>query len=137
MPTPKPAPKILKRLFDGRSPNIFLRGFDRPNITLNFTVKDSPPQANLDLCQRPARTIGHCVLCDPWRAPRRLPKDWREAGHNARAYHGGMEADTRRAVEELFQREDDLIVVATVAFGMGNRQARYSLGRPCRSAQVN
>src|SRR5690606_13181137 len=35
------------------------------------------------------------------------------------AYHGGMEADQRREVEARFQREDGLIVTATVAFGMG------------------
>jgi ATP-dependent DNA helicase RecQ len=48
-----------------------------------------------------------------------LAQALRDAGHNARAYHGGMDADSRRIVETLFQRDDDLIVVATIAFGMG------------------
>ena len=43
----------------------------------------------------------------------------REAGHEAIHYHGGMEAEDRRIVEARFAREDGLIVVATVAFGMG------------------
>ncbi|MGB7271627.1 MAG: RQC domain-containing protein, partial [Albidovulum sp.] len=43
----------------------------------------------------------------------------REAGHSACHYHAGMEAEGRREVEVRFQREDGLIVVATVAFGMG------------------
>ncbi|NHW59783.1 ATP-dependent DNA helicase RecQ, partial [Escherichia coli] len=40
-------------------------------------------------------------------------------GHPAVAYHGGMEAEQRRAVETRFAVEDGLIVCATVAFGMG------------------
>ena len=43
----------------------------------------------------------------------------REQGHSACHYHGGMEAEDRRMVETRFAREDGLIVVATVAFGMG------------------
>ncbi|MFV0359955.1 HRDC domain-containing protein, partial [Tropicimonas sp.] len=42
-----------------------------------------------------------------------------EEGHAACHYHGGMEAEDRRIVERRFQTEDGLIVVATVAFGMG------------------
>ncbi len=42
-----------------------------------------------------------------------------EVGHSACFYHGGMEAEDRRNVEARFQKEDGLIVVATVAFGMG------------------
>ncbi|CUX83613.1 MAG: ATP-dependent DNA helicase RecQ [Roseibaca calidilacus] len=110
--------EILKRLFDGRSPNIFLRGFDRPNITLNFTVKDSPRRQILTYASARRGQSG-IVYCATRARTEALAQGLREAGHNARAYHGGMEADTRRAVEELFQREDDLIVVATVAFGMG------------------
>jgi ATP-dependent DNA helicase RecQ len=110
--------EILKRLFDGRAPNIFLRGFDRPNITLNFAVKDSPRKQILTYAGARRGQSG-IVYCATRARTEALAQGLREAGHNARAYHGGMEADTRRAVEELFQREDDLIVVATVAFGMG------------------
>lgn len=110
--------EILKRLFDGRAPNIFLRGFDRPNITLNFTVKDSPRKQILTYASARRGQSG-IVYCATRARTEALAQGLREADHNARAYHGGMEADTRRFVEELFQREDDLIVVATVAFGMG------------------
>ncbi|NBB98945.1 MAG: DNA helicase RecQ, partial [Alphaproteobacteria bacterium] len=110
--------EILKRLFDGRAPNVFLRGFDRPNITLNFTVKDSPRKQILTYAAARRGQSG-IVYCGTRARTEALAQGLREAGHNARAYHGGMEADTRRAVEELFQREDDLVVVATVAFGMG------------------
>ena len=48
-----------------------------------------------------------------------LAQALREAGHSVLHYHAGMEADERRQAELRFQQEDGLIVVATVAFGMG------------------
>ena len=42
-----------------------------------------------------------------------------EAGHTALAYHAGLDADDRRLAETRFQREDGLVVCATIAFGMG------------------
>ena len=48
-----------------------------------------------------------------------LAQALRTEGHSACHYHGGMEAEDRRIVETRFAREDGLIVVATVAFGMG------------------
>ncbi len=48
-----------------------------------------------------------------------LAKALTEAGHNACFYHGGMDPEARRVVETRFAKEDGLIVVATVAFGMG------------------
>ncbi len=110
--------EILKRLFAGRAPQIFLRGFDRPNIALNFTVKARPRAQILDFAAARRGSSG-IVYCATRARTEALAQALRDAGHNARAYHGGMEPDTRRAVEQLFQREDDLVVVATVAFGMG------------------
>ena len=110
--------EIIKRLFDGAAPQVFLRGFDRPNIRLNFAVKNRPREQILSyaLVQKGQSGI---VYCGTRARTEVLAQALVGAGHNARAYHGGMEAHTRRMVEELFQREDDLIVVATIAFGMG------------------
>ncbi len=110
--------EIIKRLFDGARPQIFLRGFDRPNIRLNFAVKDSPRKQLMTYADARKGQAG-IIYCATRARTESLAQALREAGHNARAYHGGMEAHARRMVEELFQREDDLIVVATIAFGMG------------------
>ena len=48
-----------------------------------------------------------------------LAKALSDEGHKACHYHGGMEAEDRRIVETRFAREDGLVVVATIAFGMG------------------
>ncbi len=110
--------EIIKRLFDGAAPQVFLRGFDRPNIRLNFAVKDSPRKQLMAYASARKGQAG-IIYCATRARTEALAQALNEAGHNARAYHGGMEAHARRMVEELFQREDDLIVVATIAFGMG------------------
>ncbi len=59
------------------------------------------------------------VYCASRAKTEALASALREHGHSACHYHGGMDADDRREVESRFQREDGLIVVATIAFGMG------------------
>ena len=110
--------EIVERLFDGRAPRTFLRGFDRPNIHLAFQPKDSPRSQILRFAGARQGRSG-IVYCGTRARTEALAQGLREAGHLARAYHGGMEAEARRDVEQAFQREDGLIVVATVAFGMG------------------
>ncbi len=110
--------EIVTRLFDGVEPATFLRGFDRPNIHLAFEVKDQPRRQILDFAA--ARRGQSGIVYTGTRAKTEtLAQGLREAGHSACHYHAGMEAEDRRVVEARFQREDGLIVVATVAFGMG------------------
>ena len=110
--------EIVARLFAGRAPRVFLRGFDRPNIHLAFAPKDGPRGQILAFAAARRGRSG-IVYCGTRAKTETLAQGLREAGHAARAYHGGMEAEARRAVEAAFQLEDGLIVVATVAFGMG------------------
>lgn len=110
--------EIVTRLFDGTQPETFLRGFDRPNIHLAFAVKDKPRDQILRFAA--ARKGQSGIVYTASRARTEvLAQALREAGHSACHYHGGMEAEDRRHVEIRFQQEDGLIVVATIAFGMG------------------
>lgn len=110
--------EIVTRLFDGVAPAIFLHGFDRPNIHLAFAAKDGPRRQILEFAAARKGQSGICY-CASRAKTEALAKALREAGHLACHYHGGMAAEDRRIVETRFQREDGLIVVATVAFGMG------------------
>ena len=110
--------EIVARLFGGRDPEIFLRGFDRPNLRLAFEVKDKPRAQILNFAAARKGQSG-IVYCGTRAKTETLAQALREAGHAAVAYHGGMEAEARRHVEARFGAEDGLIVVATVAFGMG------------------
>ncbi len=110
--------EIVTRLFDGVAPETFLRGFDRPNIHLAFAAKDGPRDQILRFAAARKGQSG-IVYCGTRAKTETLAQALREAGHPALAYHGGMDPDERRHVETRFQRDDGLIVVATVAFGMG------------------
>ncbi|MBK4217971.1 DNA helicase RecQ [Paracoccus caeni] len=110
--------EIVTRLFDGAEPVTFLRGFDRPNIRLAFQPKDSPRKQLLTFSAARRGQSG-IVYCASRARTETLADALNAEGHSAVAYHGGMEADLRRQVEARFQREDGLIVVATIAFGMG------------------
>ena len=110
--------EIVMRLFDGVAPSAFLRGFDRPNIHLMFEVKDTPRTQILRFAQARKGQSG-IVYCGTRAKTETLALALREAGHLACFYHGGMDPEMRRRVEVRFQQEDGLIVVATIAFGMG------------------
>ena len=110
--------EIVEKLFDGQAPQSFLHGFDRPNIHLAFAAKDNPRRQILDFAAARKGQSG-IVYCGTRAKTETLARALREAGHNACHYHGGMEAEDRRSVEHRFNVEDGLIVVATVAFGMG------------------
>ena len=110
--------EIVERLFADRAPEIFLGGFDRPNIRLAFAVKDSPRKQIIAFAGARKGQSG-IVYCATRAHTESLARALEEAGHHARAYHGGMEDWERRKVESLFQTEEGLVVCATVAFGMG------------------
>lgn len=109
---------IVDKLFDGADPQIFLRGFDRPNIHLAFAVKDQPRKQILSfVAARPDQS--GIIYCGTRAKTESISRAINEAGKSACFYHGGMDPEERKSVEARFQQEDGLIVVATVAFGMG------------------
>jgi len=110
--------EIVERLFDGVPPVTFLRGFDRPNIHLAFAIKVNPRKQILEFADARKGQSG-IVYCATRAKTESLAKALEDSGHNACFYHGGMDPDDRRHVEARFAKEDGLIVVATVAFGMG------------------
>ncbi len=110
--------EIVERLFGEAPPEIFLRGFDRPNLHLAFQPKNSPRQQLLKFVQARKGQSG-IVYCSSRNKTETLAQALRDAGHSAVSYHAGMDGGDRRSAEARFQREDGLIVCATVAFGMG------------------
>ncbi len=110
--------EIVTRLFDGTPPDTYLRGFDRPNIHLAFAAKDSPRDQILAFAAARRGQSG-IVYCGTRAKTETLAAALKAEGHLSLAYHAGLDPDQRRFVETRFQRDDGLIVVATVAFGMG------------------
>ena len=110
--------EIVSRLFSETAPQIFLRGFDRPNINLAFSPKNNPRKQVLGFVGQRKGQSG-IIYCGTRAKCETLAQALREQGHSALYYHAGMDAEDRRIAERRFQIEDGLIVVATVAFGMG------------------
>jgi ATP-dependent DNA helicase RecQ len=110
--------EIVARLFGGAEPATFLRGFDRPNLSLAFLPKDNPRRQILDYVGARRGQSG-IVYCASRARTESLAAAMNAAGHTALAYHAGLSADDRRLAEMRFQREDGLVVCATIAFGMG------------------
>ncbi|MEO5341891.1 MAG: DNA helicase RecQ [Gammaproteobacteria bacterium SHHR-1] len=97
----------------------FITGFDRPNIRYRIIEAQGARRQLLDFILREHPGQAGIVYC----LSRRMvdeTADWLCAkGLKALAYHAGMDAQSRRQHQERFLREDGLIMVATIAFGMG------------------
>lgn len=108
---------IVERLFD-RQPEVFVEGFDRPNLFLAMSPKGSARNQIAAFVAQRAGQNG-IVYCASRQKTEDLAEYLRGQGHRALAYHAGMEKAARDSVQDVFQAEDGVVVVATVAFGMG------------------
>ena len=96
----------------------FIAGFDRPNIRYVVTEKRDPlSQLRRFLNDRPDHA--GIVYCLSRKRVEEVAAHLRAHGVQAAAYHAGLSAEERTAVQEAFQRDDQRVVVATVAFGLG------------------
>ena len=96
----------------------FISGFDRPNIRYTVRMKNGPG-ADLAAFLRERRGQAGIVYCLSRRKVEATAEKLREAGFDALPYHAGLPAEARRRCQARFQRSDGVIVVATIAFGMG------------------
>ncbi len=110
---------ILDRL-EMTEDDLFVAGFDRPNIRYVVEPKQKNPRRQLhEFIQREHSGQNGIVYCLS-RNGVETTADWlNDHGHTAVPYHAGLTDDTREEHQQRFLREDGLIVVATVAFGMG------------------
>jgi len=112
---------IQARLFarpPARPPEVFLRGFDRPNLYLAFEPKEKPQGRILDFVRRRPGQTG-IVYCSTRKKTETYAAALAGAGIDALAYHAGLDPETRSARQDRFTRNDGIVMVATVAFGMG------------------
>ena len=99
--------------------HVFISGFNRPNIRYRLTSKDNPQRQLKDFLRREHPHDAGIVYCLS-RKRTELVAEWLVAeGRIALPYHAGLEAETRRRHQDRFQREEGVIIVATIAFGMG------------------
>ncbi|MEM6440095.1 MAG: RecQ family ATP-dependent DNA helicase, partial [Pseudomonadota bacterium] len=109
--------EITRKLFDA-PPESFLRGFDRPELFLAFQPKDRPREQLLAFC-RARRGRAGIVYASSRNKTEVLAKALNDDGIPAMAYHAGLPAEERAQVQDRFNRDDGLVICATIAFGMG------------------
>ncbi|OXM68849.1 DNA helicase RecQ [Amycolatopsis vastitatis] len=97
----------------------FVASFDRPNIQYRIVGKNSPQRQLLELLRTEHQGDAGIVYCLSRNSVEKTAEFLVQNGIPAVPYHAGLDARTRAKHQSRFLREDGLIVVATIAFGMG------------------
>jgi len=96
----------------------FVSSFDRPNIRYNVVQKDNGKRQLLDFL-RAHRDEAGIVYCLSRRKVDQTAETLAGLGFKALPYHAGLDAEVRATNQRRFLREDGVVMVATIAFGMG------------------
>jgi ATP-dependent DNA helicase RecQ len=97
----------------------YVASFDRPNITYRIVPKDNPRAQLLALLRTEHPGDAGIVYCLSRKSVEQTATWLSGQGIEALPYHAGLDAATRAANQARFLREDGLVMVATIAFGMG------------------
>ncbi|MES2480684.1 MAG: DNA helicase RecQ [Pseudomonadota bacterium] len=109
---------ILERLQlqDARQ---FVSSFDRPNISYTIVEKKDPTQQLLRFIETEHAGEAGIVYCQSRKRVEEVAQMLKDQGINALPYHAGLESEMRQRHQDRFLREDAIVMVATIAFGMG------------------
>ena len=97
----------------------FVASFDRPNIQYRIVAKNEPRRQLLALLRTEHPGDAGIVYCLSRASVEKIAAFLVEHGIEALPYHAGLDGRTRAANQARFLREDGLVMVATIAFGMG------------------
>ncbi|MDX1800869.1 MAG: DNA helicase RecQ [Marinobacter sp.] len=97
----------------------FISGFDRPNIQYRIQPKTNANKQLVDFIKAEHQNDSGIVYCLSRNKVDATARLLSQKGYNALPYHAGLPAETRAHHQERFLREDGVIIVATIAFGMG------------------
>jgi len=109
---------IIERLHlaEGRT---YVAGFDRPNIRYVIEVKKEPRKQLLQFIRESHPADSGIVYCLSRKLTEETAEWLSQQGRRAFAYHAGLPPEVRARNQERFLREDNIVMVATIAFGMG------------------
>ena len=110
--------EIVHRLGLGGAPQ-FVSGFDRPNIRYAVVPKNRTRQQLLRFLQERHRGNAGIVYCLSRRRVDETAEWLCGTGIDALPYHAGLGGDVLRRHQDRFQRDEGVVIVATIAFGMG------------------
>ncbi|MBK7061882.1 MAG: DNA helicase RecQ [Rubrivivax sp.] len=98
---------------------VFIASFDRPNIRYTIVEKDEPKKQLLRFLRDEHDGDAGIVYCQSRKRVEETAAWLAAEGLQALPYHAGLDADIRRRHQDRFLREDGIVMVATIAFGMG------------------
>jgi len=98
---------------------VFVSGFDRPNIQYRITQKNNPKAQLLHFIQSEHQHQAGVVYCLSRKKVESTAQWLSTQGINALPYHAGLDKAVRQQNQQRFLREDAIVMVATIAFGMG------------------
>ncbi|WP_019374282.1 RecQ family ATP-dependent DNA helicase, partial [Melaminivora alkalimesophila] len=98
---------------------LFISSFDRPNIRYRLEEKKEPVAQLMRFITREHLGDAGVVYCQSRRRVEELALALQDAGLQALPYHAGLPAEVRQQHQDRFLREDGIVMVATIAFGMG------------------
>lgn len=102
-----------------KTPKVFISSFDRPNIKYNICQRENEiKQLDKFINQHHQNETG-IVYCLSRRKVEKVAYELASLGHRTVAYHAGLSSNERQRGQEAFNQEDGIIVIATIAFGMG------------------
>ena len=102
-----------------RDARLFIQSFDRPNIRYRIASKDAPRKQLLRFIQNEHPGEAGIVYCLSRKSVEETAEMLVEQGIDAVAYHAGFSAAEREARQNRFIDDDGIVMVATIAFGMG------------------
>jgi len=108
---------IAAKLFGGQG-RAFVSGFDRPNIRLSVEIRTDAKRQLLGVIKDFEGESG-IVYCLSRAKTEKTAAMLSENGVRALAYHAGLSAQTRAQNQQIFMMEPGVVIVATIAFGMG------------------
>jgi ATP-dependent DNA helicase RecQ len=97
----------------------FVSSFDRPNIRYRLVEKKEPTQQLLRFIRSEHEGDAGIVYCQSRKKVEDIAQTLCNEGISALPYHAGLDAGVRQGNQDRFLREDGLVMVATIAFGMG------------------
>jgi ATP-dependent DNA helicase RecQ len=102
-----------------QNPKTYVSSFDRPNIKYKITERDDElKQLNAFIQENHSEDTG-IVYCLSRRKVEKVAEELNKRGFNAIAYHAGLSPEVRERAQNAFNNQQKIIIVATIAFGMG------------------
>lgn len=97
----------------------FVASFDRPNIQYRIVPKNEPRKQLVEFITKEGAGQAGIVYALSRNTVEKTAAHLQAHGIHALPYHAGLDASVRQATQSRFLREDGIVIVATIAFGMG------------------